>query len=204
MQPTAATSFSETVRRKVQIALDDHPQEEIVGPAFCPLRRIHWESDWQSRIARDLVALPTKWEVCLPTPHLHNELPPAQGLYLFVWRAQLPFVLARTEQESFFHQILYIGKAANLATRFQNEYRKYLEKLRPNLLFGSVGHKRENLFRAYLTIEGLEYWYCELPEFSQSDIDSLELRLIKFFNPLINDKSKLPSVRIHPKEPAFK
>lgn len=196
-------TFAERIRKEVRGALDDHPLVEIEGPTFMPLRRIHWECGWIERLSRTLSGLESKWEIRPAIPDLASSLPKAPGLYMFVWQPRLEFGMANERHSGKISQILYVGRASNLSTRFKGEYRDYLSKISPRQLFRGRPSNREQMFTRYLAVDRLEFWFCELNASEEGSLASLESRLIKFFNPPINTLDKLPRVTIHKSEPAF-
>ncbi|SDK78462.1 hypothetical protein SAMN05660337_1226 [Maridesulfovibrio ferrireducens] len=139
----------------------------------------------------------TTWKTEKATSCLHNLLPNAPGLYMFVWSplVQLKFEdnIERTKV------ILYVGKAEkSLSSRYNQEYKKYFND-KFELLWDDNPDNRRDKLNKYMQLRPMFYWYTVVKDVKA--IEYLESRLIDLLSPPLN--SQCPKVRLKPPVPAF-
>lgn len=134
------------------------------------------------------------WENMRATPTLGNHIPLRTGLYMFVYRSQIDFVMA----DGTSHiptWILYVGRAGSansdrtLRDRYKSEYCKYIGGNLEQLWAAEKPRTRSELLQRYLSIWPLEYWWLVVED--RGKIESLEKRLIKLFSPPLNKQERL-------------
>jgi hypothetical protein len=163
----------------------------------------------------DLSKLFSAWERYSANSSLIRILPDCPGLYMFVWSPDAPFKMSTTEGseiEKPFNNILYVGLAeTSIKDRFQ-EYLSILKRKRPQNLFEVSDSTRAGRFQKYLSIYPLQFWWTSLQSKrhlgSEKLIERVKLlknieeRVIKFFNPPINDQHTIKA-RVGKQEEAW-
>ena len=154
--------------------------------------------DYLSHLKDDLFAqVPDGFEMLKATPRTHEMIPAAAGVYLFVWCPEFELhgdssgATSDTQCPRLRTQfVLYVGKAGGekskqtLKSRYQGEYRKYVGRSVDELWSGACGTTRDELLDRWLRLVPLEYWYAVVA--NDSEVSSIEKRLIDLFNPPLN------------------
>ncbi|MFD1663694.1 hypothetical protein ACFSL4_37435 [Streptomyces caeni] len=156
-------------------------------------------------LQQDLEDMATPWQIFPATDQLASNLPDSPGLYMFVWRPGFRLRLhgdhsgPLADTSGSFPLILYIGQAGGasrgtntLRNRYKN-YRKHLRGDPEELWTQSEPRRRAERLTRYLSLGPLEFW-CAVVE-DRSRIEGLEKRLIRLFNPPLNDQNR-PRLRV--------
>jgi hypothetical protein len=145
----------------------------------------------------DLETMATPWQVFPVTDKLAGDLPDSPGLYMFVWRPGFRLRLDSSfgaDTAGTFPMILYIGQAGgspqgeNTLKKRYGGYRKHLKGDPEHLWTQSEPRMRAERLTRYLSLGPLEYW-CAVVE-DRSRIEGLEKRMIRLFNPPLNDQHR--------------
>lgn len=169
----------------------------------------------QKLIFSDLKKSFAPWECYSASTSLTRILPEKPGLYMFVWNPPASFSLATSEgckDEEPFKTVLYVGLAeTSIKGRFQ-EYLAILKTKRPENLFEVSDSTRAGRFQKYLSIYPLQFWWATLNSKQFTDpsnmalrveyLKNIEERVIKFFNPPINDQHTIKA-RVGKQEAAW-
>lgn len=141
--------------------------------------------------------IPDGFETLKATKRTHEMIPPAAGVYMFVWCPSFHLhcddmgLSAKSRSARYNSQfILYVGKAggdgskATLRSRYQSEYRRFVGGDVNALWNGAKGQARSDLLERWLCLVPLEYWFAVVPDGSM--VSSIEKRLIDLLNPPLN------------------
>lgn len=141
------------------------------------------------------------WQCARAGSSLRRTLPVSPGLYMFVWSPNAPFEVSRGAEkrtELPFSTVLYVGVAGDSIRERYDEYWRILEARRPEHLFETEDTSRAGRFQKYLSIYPLQFWYAPLTSNNQRRyhnkqrrilfLKNIEERVIRFFNPPINDQ----------------
>lgn len=155
------------------------------------------------KVLEDDLKLMTKpWEVYDTRTNFDQQIPDDPGLYMFVWRPGPRHQVASPTGslgEGTFPYILYIGQAGGtqrkgvvhssntLRNRFK-DYRKHLNGDAENLWTKEEPRERAARLSHFLPLGPLEFWCSVVQE--RSRIASLEKRLIRLYNPPLNDQHR--------------
>jgi hypothetical protein len=160
-------------------------------------------------ISERLKNIKSTWERVPAISGIGENLPDSAGLYMFVWVPDFSFVLASDEKSHNFNHVIYIGKTGGngsqntLRSRYNSEYRKYVDGSPAALWDIDEKKSRDILLQKYLTLYPLEYWYLEFSNDEKNEIDNLEGLLLKIIHPPCNlQKSKIRLTK-GPACPAF-
>ncbi|WP_084533443.1 hypothetical protein [Nocardia fusca] len=148
----------------------------------------------------DLREFASPWEVYEATGNLASSLPDEPGLYMFVWRPQFAFAVdGRPSSHGSFPQLLYVGQAGasrtgdgNTIRRRYKEYRRYLRASPEALWTDTEPITREQKLSRYLPLRPMEFWCTTISD--RTKIRGLEKRLIRLWNPPLNDSDR-PKLR---------
>lgn len=147
----------------------------------------------------DLREFASPWEIHQATENLASVLPDEPGLYMFVWRPQFQFAVDGRPTHGSFPQLLYIGQAGasqadsgNTIRRRYKEYTRYLRANPEGLWTDSEPKTREQRLSRYLPLRPMEFWCCTVAD--RGRIRGLEKRLIRLWNPPLNDSDR-PKLR---------
>ena len=155
-------------------------------PPLIPLLDLTHCSAWGEELKKHA----TKWEVRKATVDLWHQIPDASGLYMFVWRPPLHFQMEGHAKPHAFSWVLYLGLAGagdsknTLKVRYKNEYAKYLHGDPARLFAKSSSGGRSELFKRWLLLQPLEYWWAEVRDTDR--LFDLEKHLIKLLAPPLN------------------
>ncbi|MFF4605265.1 hypothetical protein ACFY12_21345 [Streptomyces sp. NPDC001339] len=151
------------------------------------------------QLEADLREFALPWEVYLATEDLAAALPDAPGLYMFVWRPQFQFHVDSRPAYGSFPKLLYVGQAGASTTDYGNtirqrykEYRRYLRGNPESLWTDSEPQTRAQRLSRYLPLRPMEFWCTTVAD--RSRIRGLEKRLIRLWNPPLNDVDR-PKLR---------
>jgi hypothetical protein len=158
-----------------------------------------------STVNTDLEKTGLKWEKRLAIKGLRPHLPQSSGLYMFVYKSSLIF---NTESDALIPSwVLYVGRAGganaqNTIRERYKEYEKYIGEDPERLWEPNHPITRHNRLAKYLTIYPLEFWWLSIED--RMMIESLEDRLIKILDPLINHRQKVIKRKPYVPQPAFR
>ncbi|MEU9890133.1 hypothetical protein [Sphaerisporangium sp. NPDC051011] len=149
-------------------------------------------------LQEDLRQYAKPWEVFTATDGLADALPPMPGLYMFVWQPSFKFDVADRPGQGNLPQVLYIGQAGGANSRsntIRQRYKDYRPHMRGNpeeLWTRPEPVTRPERLSRYLSLRPLEFW-CAIVD-NRDKIEHLEKRLIRLFNPPLNDRGR-PKIR---------
>lgn len=141
-----------------------------------------WEEELKKRA--------TKWEVRQATVDLWRQIPDVPGLYMFVWKPPLHFQMEGFAKPHAFSWVLYLGLAGagssknTLKYRYKKEYSNYLNGNPTNIFAKATSGGRTELFKRWLLLRPLEYWWAEVSDTDQ--LIELEKQMIKLLAPPLN------------------
>lgn len=145
------------------------------------------------------------WQKSEAKQVLHEILPKKFGLYMFVHTSLLHLKFDPIGSRCAQRQILYVGKAngsaidsSTIKSRYQREYSRYFNCT--PALTANDPENREDIFKLAFNLISLEFWWSECR--NREIIDPLERKLIKLFNPPLNNQHGLRA-KIGSQEPAF-
>ena len=174
------------MERAVALNRDNTSATLPFRPPLLPLLdRLHCSS-WETELRTSASA----WEVKQATPDLWHMLPLSMGIYMFVWRPPIGFHKAASNSSEEFGWVLYIGKTGggasknNFKLRYRYEYSKYLKGDPAEIFNKQAVSRREDMFRRYLLLQPLEFWWAEVHD--AEHISKLEKELIRTFAPPLN------------------
>jgi hypothetical protein len=151
------------------------------------------------QLAADLREFATSWEIHRATEDLGAALPDKPGLYMFVWRPPFEFHVESAHRHGSFPQILYIGQAGGAPGDHGNtirlrykEYRRHLRGNLEDLWTQDEPMTRNQRLTRYLSLRPMEFWCATVAD--RSRIEGLEKRLIRLYNPPLNDRGR-PKLR---------
>jgi hypothetical protein len=157
------------------------------------------DTDSCQQLDQDLREFASPWEVHQATESLTSALPDEPGLYMFVWRPQFQFQIDGRPASGSFPQLLYVGQAGaskadygNTIRRRYKEYRRYLRANPESLWADSEPKTREQRLSCYLPLRPMEFWCSTVTD--RNRIRGLEKRLIRLWNPPLNDSDR-PKLR---------
>jgi hypothetical protein len=181
---------------KLQQALDEFPDREPYSFELTRPNRLQLDQQYARRLAQDLSSLGVQWESRLAHASIRSELPDEPGLYMFVWRPFCELTRAESGLGERFPIVLYVGRAGGtglrttLRARFTSGYESYLGGHPREMWAKSPPGSREERLRACLTLRPLEYWWMAIPRSNEDQIQGLETRLIKVFDPPLNSDKR--------------
>lgn len=151
------------------------------------------------QLASDLREFASPWEIHQATEDLSPALPDEPGLYMFVWRPPFQFHVGAMPTHGSFPQLLYIGQAGasnndrgNTIRLRYKDYRRHLRGNPEDLWTQAEPENRNQRLTRYLSLRPLEFWCATIPE--RNRIEGLEKRLIRLYNPPLNDRGR-PKLR---------
>ncbi|MFC5253457.1 hypothetical protein [Streptomyces nigrescens] len=157
------------------------------------------DADNCQQLDQDLREFASPWEVHQATENLAPALPDEPGLYMFVWRPQFQFQVDGRPAQGSFPQLLYVGQAGasksdcgNTIRQRYKEYRRYLRASPESLWTDSEPKTREQRLSRYLPLRPMEFWCTTVTD--RNRIRGLEKRLIRLWNPPLNDSDR-PKLR---------
>ncbi|MEV5484005.1 MULTISPECIES: hypothetical protein [Streptomyces] len=157
------------------------------------------DADNCQQLDQDLREFASPWEVHQATENLAPALPDEPGLYMFVWRPQFQFQVDGRPAQGSFPQLLYVGQAGasksdcgNTIRQRYKEYRRYLRASPESLWTDSEPKTREQRLSRYLPLRPMEFWCTTVTD--RHRIRGLEKRLIRLWNPPLNDSDR-PKLR---------
>ncbi|MCP2281082.1 hypothetical protein APR09_006693 [Nocardia amikacinitolerans] len=194
-------SFSSAPVRRDSLTRLVHRHREEDSPALPIevglLRMLDVESCRQ--LDQDLRDFASPWEVYQATEALQASLPDLPGLYMFVWRPEFQFSVDSRPSHGSFPQLLYVGQAGASRTDDGNtirsryrEYSRYLQASPESLWADTEPKTREQRLSRYLPLRPMEFWCTTVSDRNQ--IRGLEKRLIRLWNPPLNDSDR-PKLR---------
>ncbi len=157
------------------------------------------DGDSCKQLDQDLREFASAWEVHQATENLAPALPDEPGLYMFVWRPQFQFQVDGRPTHGSFPQLLYVGQAGASKTDHGNtirqrykEYRRFLRASPESLWTDTEPRTREQRLSRYLPLRPMEFWCTTVTD--RNRIRGLEKRLIRLWNPPLNDSDR-PKLR---------
>ncbi len=164
--------------------------------------RLQLDLEYASRLSMDLCDKGGVWERRQAVPELGSELPDEPGLYLFVWTPTLRLKVDGKNVAPARH-VLYAGMTdVSLRRRFAGEYKRLLWA-EPKLMWtDGAWQSRQGRLGAYLSVLDLEYWWLPYASPHVPELADDEKRIIKYFNPPLNDKDRYRA-EIAPPRKAF-
>ncbi|MEV4786607.1 hypothetical protein AB0K53_14345 [Streptomyces tuirus] len=154
----------------------------------------------------DLQSMAKPWEVFDARDNIGDQIPDDPGLYMFVWRPGPRHRVTTpggTFEEGTFPYILYIGQAGGtqrngsndssntLRKRFK-DYKRHLNGDAENLWTRQEPRRRAGRLSHFLPLGPLEFWCSSMED--RARISGLEKRLIRLYNPPLNDQHR-PRIR---------